>query len=46
MIGRDKISALASNACIPRRKNRTSFVAETKTVKHTREAVGEFASLR
>jgi hypothetical protein len=46
MVGRDKISAPASNACIRRRKNRKRFVAEKETVKHAREAAGEFASLR
>jgi hypothetical protein len=46
MVGRDKISAPASNACIRQRKNRKSFVAETETVKHAREAVGKFAGLR
>jgi hypothetical protein len=44
MVGRDKISAPASNACIRRRKNRRSFVVETETVKHGREAVASQAS--
>jgi hypothetical protein len=46
MVGHDKISAPLPNACICRRKNRTGFVAEKETVKHAREAAGEFASLR
>jgi hypothetical protein len=46
MVGRDKISAAASNACIRRRKKQRSFVAKTENVNHAREAADEFSSLR